>query len=198
MGINAWVSGFVAKGYHTETASTDIDETIDGSDGKRLVLTSIDYLAGATAHIISFMHCGGASGQRTNANADAAITQKELVCDAAPTDGGDNVAESADIIAYQVEGGGWEWNTIASLATNTITLTTNIAIKVLEGAPIRVFGIAADNVSFQLGLAANVTTRFVGDIIIANPFKGDPFYVSVDNTTNDGFLNNLLFAYINK
>lgn len=198
MGINAYVSGFLAKDYHTEAADTVIAESVDGQDGKRLALIGYDYLAAATAHTMSVMHCGSGAGTRNTASAAAAASQKDLVCTTAPLDPAGNAAAGSDIIAYKVTGGAWEWNTVASLASSTITLTNNIAVAVESGAAIRLFGVVGDGYSFKQGLTASETTHYDDTIIAVAPFKGDPLYVSIDNATHAGFMNQLLFAYINK
>ncbi len=198
MSINAFIFSYLAKDYHTETLGTAIDETIPGQNGKRLALVGFDYLCGSTAHSLKVLHCGSLAGSRTTASADAAISQAVLNVTDAPTDPAGNATASGDIIAYQVTGGGWEFNTVASLATKAITLNNNIAIAVLSGAAVRIFGVIGDGFNFTFGLAASVVTHFDDTILCQAPFVGDPLYVSDANATAAGFLNNLLFAYINK
>ena len=198
MFIGAFASGFVVKDYHTETAGTVIDETIQGRDGQRLALVAVDYLAAATAHTLSILHCGNLAGSRTTASADAASGQKVLNVTDAPTDPAGNATAASDIIAYQLPTGVWEFNTVASLSTKAITMGTNIAVAVTSGAKVRIFGVVGDGYCFNVHCTASVVTRYVNTLIAAAPFKGDPLYVTIDNATNAGFLNNLVFAYINK
>ena len=198
MSINAYVSSYLAKDYHTETAGTAIDETVPGQNGKRLALVGFDYTNAATAHTLCVMHCGSSSGSRNTTSATAAITQKVMNVTNAPLSPAGDAVASGDIIAYQVTGGTWEFNTVDSLSTLAITLTTNIAIAVEAGAAVRVFGIIGDGATFNFGLAASVTTHYDDTILCQAPFVGDPLYVSEANGTNAGFLNNMLFAYINK
>ena len=198
MGINAFVHSYRAYDYHTETAGTAIDETVPGQDGKRLALVGFDYLNAATAHSLKVLHCGSLAGSRTTVSAAAAASQKDIVCTDAPTDPAGNATASGDIIAYKVTGGGWEFNTVASLSTLTITLTNNIAIALLSGAAVRIFGVIGDGFNFTFGLTASVVTNYQDTILCQAPFIGDPLYVSDANATNAGFLNNMLFAYINK
>ena len=198
MGINAFVKSYLVKDYHTESSGTAIDESIPGQDGRRLALVGLDYLAGATAHSLVIMDSGSLAGSRTTASAAAAISQAVLNATDAPTDPAGNATASGDIIAYQVTGGSWEFNTVASLATKAITLTNNIAIAVLSGAKIRIFGIIADGANSVIHLTASVVTHYQDTILVQAPFKGDPLYVSNANATNDSFQNYLLFAYINK
>lgn len=193
----AFIEGFVVKDYHTETAATAIDEQIPGSPGLRLALISFEYLAAATAHTLSFMYPGNLAGCRTTASADAAISQKVLNATDAPTDPAGNAAAASDIIAYYTSAG-WEFNTVASLATKAITLTTNIASPVASGAPIRIFGVTTDNSRFIINGTASTAVTRNGYLSIVCPFVGDPMYFSSNNATNAGFLNNMVWAYINK
>lgn len=198
MSVPAFVSGFITFGYHTETAGTTIDESVPGVDNKSLALLNIEYLAAATAHDVSVMYASG-TGTRTTASAAAAISQAVLNVDDAPKDPSGNATASGDIIAYQVSTGAWEFNTVASLSTKAITLTNNIAVAVLDEAKVRIFGIVADGSLFSLHMLASVVGKYgSGDIALVHPYMGDPFYVSSDNATNAGFLNNMVFGYINK
>ena len=198
MSINAYISSFLPKDYHTESLGTAIDEEIPGQNGKRLALVGFDYLCGSTAHTLKVLHCGSLAGSRTTASADAAISQAVLNVTDAPTDPAGNATASGDIIAYQVTGGGWEFNIVSSLSTLAITLTNNIAIAVLSGAAVRIFGVIGDGFNFSFGLTASVVTHFDDTILCQAPFVGDPLYVSNANPTAQSFQNNLLFAYINK
>ena len=198
MGYGAYVEHFTASDYHTETAGTVIDEAIQGREGERLVLLGYDYLAAATAHTMSFMYPGSSTGTRNTTSATAASGQKVMNVTNAPLDPAGNATASGDIIAYQLPTGVWEFNTVASLATLAITLTTNIAISVAASAKVRIFGIVADGAVHNIGMTASIYNQQSGHIILINPYVGDPWYVSADNATNAGFLNSLLFGYINK
>ena len=198
MGINAYVDSYLAKGYHTESAATAIDEEIPGKNGKRLALIGVNYLCGATAQTLNIMHCGSVAGSRNSASAAAAAAQKVLNVNTAPTDPAGNATAANDIIAYQVTGGGWEFNTVASLATKAITLTNNIATAVPDGAAVRIFGVVGDGYSHVIGLAAATQINYTDTILAMAPFKGDPLYVTNANGTHASFQNFLLFAYINK
>lgn len=193
--LNAYVSGFQVFDYHTESAGTTIDEEVQGADGKRLALIGYNYLAAATAHTMSVMYPGGT---RTTTSAAAAASQKVINVTDAPKDPGGNAIAASDIVAYQVSDGTWEFNTVASLSTLAVTHGTNIATAVLSGALYRIFGVVGDGAKFNFGLTASTTSEGYDAIFALAPHKGDPLYVSIDNGTNAGFLNNLIFAYINK
>ena len=206
MGINAYVSSYLAKDYHTETLGTAIDEEIPGQNGKRLALVGFDYLCGSTAHTLKVLHCGSVAGSR-NTMASAAVSgQAVLNVTTSPTDPAGNATASGDIIAFQLTDGTWEFDTVASLSTLAITMNNSItgldsgggAAAVAAGAAVRIFGVISDGFNFTFGLTASVVTHFDDTILCQAPFIGDPLYVSNANPTAQSFQNNLLFAYINK
>lgn len=195
--VPAYVSGLQPFDYHTETAGTVIDEQIPARNNARLALLDMGYLAAATAHIASFMFAEG-TGSRNTTSAAAAAAQKDLVCTDDPKDPAGNAAAASDIIAYQCSDGTWEFNTVASLASKTITLTNNIAKAVAAGAKVCIFGVVGDGKSQKVRLAASVETK-VGEgrlCGIVHPYMGEPFYLTIDNGTAAGFLYRLLMGYI--
>jgi len=193
--INAYVNGFVIKDYHTETAGTAITEEVQGRNGQRLALIGYAATAAATAHTLSIMHPGGT---RTTADGAAASGQKVLDVADAPKDPGGNAVASGDIIAYQLPDGTWEFNTVASLSTKEITLGTNIDTAVEDGAAVRIFGVVGDGAKFDIAVAANAQASGYDAIYALAPYKGDPLYVSDDNGSHAGSIDNLIFAFLNK
>ena len=206
MSINAFIFSYLAKDYHTETLGTAIDEEIPGQNGKRLALVGFDYLCGSTAHTLKVLHCGSVAGSRNTMSALAVSGQAVLNVTTNPTDPAGAATASGDIIAFQLTDGTWEFDTVSSLATKAITMTNNItgldsgggATAIAAGAAVRIFGVIGDGFNFTFGLAASVVTHFDDTILCQAPFVGDPLYVYDGNETNAGFINNLLFAYINK
>jgi hypothetical protein len=140
------------------------------------------------------------TGTRTTASADAAAAQKVLNVTDAPKDPAGNETASGDIIAYKLADGSWEFNTVASLATKAITLTNNIGTGgVLEGAAVRIFGIAADGANFPFAIGASAQKVLgPGQIVAVHPYASDPFYVQDTNATAAGSIDNLVFAYLGK
>ena len=195
--INAYVSGFVVKGYHTAALDNVIDESIAGQEGERLALIGLEYLAAGTAHVMSILHTAGNAGQRTACAVGADASQKDIICDAAPTDGAGAAAAGTDIIAYEVASG-WEFNLVTSLDTNTITCTNNLTEAIPLKGRVVIFGVVGDTVCYQIGLAASVTTRLYDGLFAIAPHFEDPLYVTIDNATAAGFLKNMLWGYINK
>ena len=206
MSINAFIHSYLAFDYHTETAGTAIDEEVPGQNGKRLALVGFDYLNAATAHSLKVLHCGTAAGSRNTTSASALSGQKVINVTTTPLDPAGNAAAASDIVAFQLTNGAWEFDTIASVATKAITHTNNITgvdagaggTAIASGAAYRIFGVIGDNAEFTFGLTASVVTHFDDTVLMQAPFVGDPLYVTDANATNAGFINNLLFAYINK
>ncbi len=198
MSIPAFVSGFKTFGTHTEAAGTVITEDIPGSNSVTLALIELLITTGVTAHLGSLMYAQG-TGTRVVTTATAASGQKVMSVSVAPKDPAGNATASGDIIAYQLPSGAWEFNVVDSLATLAITLTTNIAVSLAVGAKVRIFGIVADGSLFNIHALASVVTKAgEGNIHLVHPFIGDPWYLSSNNATNAGFLNNAVFGYINK
>jgi len=201
MGVSAFVHSFKTFGRHTESAGTIIQENIQGKDGHTAAMLRAAVTTGATAHTLSFMYAEG-TGTRTTASAAAAAGQKVLNVTDAPKDPAGNATASGDVIAYQLSDGTWQFDTVDSLSTKAITLTTNIGTAaVLEGAKVRIFGVIADGAVFTLTLTASGAPNSWGDggdPIIVCPYVGDPMVVQIDNATNASVLEHMLWAYINK
>jgi len=211
MGIPAHVYGFLTHDYHTEAANTPIDEEIPAQDGSRLALIDFEYLAAATGHLASFMYAkdpAATPGSCRNVTSALAVSgQKVVNVVTAPTDPAGKATASGDNIAYQLTDGTWEFNTVASLAVKAITLTNNIAgvdagaggTAIAAGGKVMIFGIVADGAVLNISLTASVVTRKgQGRLSIVHPYMSEPFFLSIDNATNAGFLEYLVMAYINK
>jgi hypothetical protein len=180
---------------------TPITQGMDAVDGKRLCLIAGAYLPAATVHLLQFMYAEDAAAfpgsSRNSTSAAAAASQKDVICTVAPKDPAGNVAAGSDVVAYQCTDGTWEWNTVASLAGSTITMTNNLAKAVALGAKIMILGVAADLKSFNVNTVASTERQFVEGQIMAKYF-GEPLYFYSPNATATGFLQYLLFAYLDK
>ncbi len=203
MSIPAYVQGFEVCDYHTETAATIISEAIQARDGFRLALIDLYYLCGSTAHTLSFMYAKDAAAYplscKNTTSAGAAAAQAVINVVTTPRDGAGNAAAANDIVAYQCTDGTWEFNTIASVATLAITHNTNLAKAVAAGAKYRIFGVAGDNISLKLTCTASVENQWgKGMIALIHPDVGEPFWLSINNATAQGYLNGAVFAHINK
>lgn len=199
MGNLAYIHSLKTFGQHTEAANTIIQENIQGKEGITACMLRTAITTGATAHTASFMYAEG-TGTRSVTTAAAAAAQKDMSVSVAPKDPAGNAAAANDVIAYVVTGGAWEFNTVASIAASVITLTTNIAVAVLEGAKVRIFGIIADGAVMTLTCtAAGAPNEWGdGDPMIVCPYVGDPMVMQIDNATNASTLEHMLCAWINK
>lgn len=205
MGIGAFVTGYEIVDYHTENAATVIDEQIQAVNGYRLALLFLAYLCAATAHTISFMYAkdssvANAGTSRNTTSAAAAAAQAVINVTNTPKDPAGNAAAASDIVAYQLDDGTWEFNTIASVATKAITHNANLVGNVLAGAKYLIFGVVGDGACLKLKATASVQKEWVayGAPVLVHPFVGEPFYVTIDNGTNAGFLMSALFGHIDK
>jgi len=196
MNIGAWASGFFARSYKTEAANTPITQGIDAVDGKRLCMVAGGYLPAATAHLLQFMYAEG-TGSRNTAAAECAVGDHHITCTDAPKDPGGAAAAASDIVAYQCSDGTWEWNYLDGIVGSILTLHTNTVKLVAIGAKVMIFGVAADLKSFNVNTVASTERTFVEGQIMAK-YMGEPLYFYSPNATNAGFLQYLLFAYIDK
>ena len=141
--VGAYAKSFLTKDYHTEAADTVISEEVPAVNGQRLALISFAYLAAGTAHDVSIMYASDeaaacAAGASRNSALSAAVSgQKDVICTVTPEAPAGAAVANLDNVAYQLTDGSWEFNTAASLASDTITLTTNIAESTLEQGPRR-------------------------------------------------------------
>lgn len=199
MGVGAYLTGWEVCDTHSETAGTVIAEQIQAKNNKRLGLLSLSYLSAATAHTISFMYAEG-SGSRNTTSAAAAAAQAVINVTDTPKDPAGNAAAASDIVAYQCTDSTWEFNTIASVATKAITHNANLVKAVAANAKYLIFGVVGDGKSLSLKSTASVQKDWIGygNPILVHPYVGEPFYISIDNATNAGTLQNALFGHLNK
>lgn len=210
MSIPAYVYNFFPIDYHTETQPTTIDEPIPGQDGHRLALIDFEYLCGTTIHLASFMYANDAAaspGSSRNTSL-AAIDSNEVLLETAiqPMDPLGNIAQNNDICAYQLLDGTWEFNVITNLAANVLTIANIVGLDAGAGAPaiaagakVMIFGIVADGAVQNISLPLSVVTRKgEGRLALVHPHMGEPWYLSINNATADGFLMSATCAYINK
>lgn len=203
MGVPAYVYSFYSVGYKTATAGTAITYGIPGSDGRRLALIDGRVTAAGTAHTLSIMYADDAAaypGSSRNTNsADAAAGQAHIITTTAPKDPAGNAAAANDIVAYQCSDGTWEFNTVASLSGSDITLNTNLAKICKAGAKVNIFGVVGDGKLFALAVPASAQAKFgEGRICVVHPYFSEPFWVSDNNATAAGSIDNLVFGYINR
>jgi hypothetical protein len=207
--IEAYVQGFETCDYHTEAANTPITEEIQAKNGYRLVLKAMNYLNAATVQTASFMFARDLAGQagssRNTASVAALSGDHHITCTVAPKDPAGNAVAANDVVAFQLTDGTWEFDTIAALAGSIIQMTNNITgvdagaggVAVAAGGKVLFFGVVADGANQKITLPASVVTS-PPELSIVHPYMGEPFFVSIDNITNAGFLNSLVMCHINK
>jgi hypothetical protein len=141
-----------------------------------------------------------AASSRNTTSAAAAAAQAVIDVTTTPRDPAGNAAAASDIVAYQCTDGTWEFNTIASVATKAITHNANLAKAVASGAKYLIFGVVGDGACLKLKSTASVQKDWIAYAgpVLVHPYVGEPFYVTIDNATNAGFLQNALFAHIDK
>ena len=211
--IPAYVYGFEFVDYHTEPLNTAIDEQIQAQNGHRLALIDFEYLNDTTAHTCCLMFArdnaatGAVGSSRNTCTAAVLSGQKDIITVVAPESPGGDATAAADIIAYQLVDGTWEFNTVTGIVGSTISLTNDIAgidagagaVAMYAGAKVMNIGIIADGANFVIHLLVSVITRRgEGSLSVVHPFMGEPFYMSINNITAAGWLNYALFAHINK
>jgi hypothetical protein len=200
-----FIYGYEQCDYHTENAGTVIDEQIQAQDSKRLTLLYLAYLCAATAHTISLMYAKDSSAanegtSRNTTSAAAAAAQAVINVTNTPKDPAGNAAAASDIVAYQCTDGTWEFNTIASVSTKAITHNNNLVKAVAADAKYLIFGVVGDGASIKLRATASVQKEFVAQAgpVLVHPYMGEPFYMTIDNASNAGFLMSALFGHIDK
>ncbi len=211
MGFPAWAKSFLTFDYHTEGLGTPIDEEVPAIDGARLALIDFEHLNDTTAHEAYFMYANdnpGDEGSSRNTSAGVTLSgQNLLICTEVALTPSGAVIANLDNIAYQLINGQWEFNTIASIAGNTLTLTNNIvgvdasggALAIADLAKVMIIGVVADLSYLRIHLlASTLTIRGEGRLALLHPHMGEPFYFSINNITAAGWLNYMVFANINK
>jgi len=209
--MQAFIQKFLPLGYKTATAATIIQQNVPPIGvGYRSVLLRAVYTAAATAHTLSMLYpatsAGGHApaaatllGSKNTASAAAAAAQAVVNVTNTPLDPAGNAAAANDVVAYQVADGTWEFNTIASVATKAITLTTNLAKAMLILGKFRILGILADGYNMQLPCGANATTEWEDENgVLMHPDMNEPCVIQGSNGTNAGFLLQANIAYIDR
>jgi hypothetical protein len=198
MSVPAYVYSFYSVGYKSIAFGTPIDYAIPGSDGKKLALIDGRVTAAGTAHTLSLMYANG-TGSRNTASAGALASQAHVLTTDAPKDPAGNAAANLDICAYQCTDGTWEFNIVSSISGSDITMTNNLVKPIAAGTKVMIFGVVADGSLFKLAVPASGQSKFgEGRLCIVHPYVSEPFYVSDNNITATGSIDNLLFGYINK
>jgi hypothetical protein len=198
MGLNLFPYGFESFGSHTESSGTAIEDGIPGGSGRAAVVF-LSYTGGGTAHTLSFLYAEG-TGSRNTADGDAASGQKDVTVTDTPKDPAGNAAATDDNVAYELADGTWEFNTVSSVSSNTITLNNNISAPgINDGAKVNIIGVQGDGAEIQLEALASSNKEWGGDYpVVVAPYREEPLYFYSPNGTNAGTRENMLVSYINK
>jgi hypothetical protein len=215
--------GVFGHGKLTQTAGTVITRLVPPREKSFTRLTSVWYTAGATAHTLTVMRPLG----KTFASAAAATSQAVINIERDPgaysaigtVNTSNNAIAANDFCVYQTADGNYVLDTVSSVSTLAITMTTNVPTStVLKGAPFWFFGIITDtnpndNLAHpQYTLPASITTYlgsdagegvagFVGTIpglaITEWPLDGmnEPMILHSGNATNAGVLEKVSAIY---
>lgn len=196
----AYIYSFLTKGYKTAIAGTTIDYPIPAVDGQRLALIEADITCSTTVHTLSVMYPGSSSGCRNTCNGGAAAGQAVVNVTNNPLDSLGNAAAASDIVAYQLTDGTWEFNTVASVVAKAVTMSNNLVGAIAAGGRVVFFGVVGDGSCYKFKGTASAQKQIqnYGSIVAISPYSGDPMYVTDDNVTAAGSIDNLLFANINK
>jgi hypothetical protein len=198
MGISAFVFGFETYSYQTESSGTAIEQGIKGKPGSKLALLNLLYTGGGTAHTLSLMYAEG-TGSRNTVDGETSSGQKDVDTVDDPKDPAGNAAASGDVVAYVLKNGEWEFNSVDSVSSKTITLNNNIGSPgIADGAKINIIGAQGDGAEFQLLGEASAQAEFSGEPYLVHPYEGEPFWFYSPNGTDAGSLDAIVFALINK
>jgi hypothetical protein len=215
------VGGMKFYGRKTENAATAIVRLVEPLSGHFTRLVSLWYTCGSTAHYAAIMR----PLNKTTVASAASASQAVINITADPGDystvpgGGtvrtsDNGIAANDYCVYQCNDGTYVVDTVASVATLAITMTTNVPTGgVAAGAPFWFFGIHSDTnpqdaqAHPKYNLYASVTTYLDNDagfcgsikgITSGMTGKGEPVIVYIDNATAAGYLEQVVAAYTSK
>lgn len=197
-------------GKKTIAFGTIIQYDVPALTGFRAVLLRALVTPAGTAHTFSMLypattnggHAPAAAtvlGSKNTASAAAAVGDTVINVTNAPKDPAGNATAAGDVIAYECTDGTWEFNTVASLDTKAITVSTALAKAIASGGKVRIIGILADGFCQSLPCAASVTTEFESENgVIMHPDVGEPCVLQENNATATGIVQQANVAYINK
>ncbi len=216
--------GTKSYGRLTQNAGTAIVRLVEPRVGAFTHVSKVWYEAAATAHYMAVMR----PLNRTTVASAASASQAVINITADPGDystaksGGtvrtsDNAIAANDYCVYQAADGTYVMDTVASVATLAITMTTNVPTGgVSAGAPFWFFGIHSDTnpndatAHAKFTLPASTTTYLESDsagigfigtfsgILPAMTGTNEPVVLYIDNATNAGTLHCATAIYASK
>lgn len=177
---------------------TVINRLLPARKGAYTRLQKLVYTAGGTAHTITLMRSLG----RTTTTADAAASQAVINIAANPGPTGNSLAGS-DYVAYRTDAGLFVLDTVASISSLAVTLTTSLAVALSAGADLWMFGVAADtdpltgSAHGSLRGVANATTSYFEDLIglCCSHNPDEPILIQSNNATATGYIDQATYAH---
>lgn len=224
------LGGLITPPKNTQTAATAIASPIIPFQGKGLIasgtkaqgithITTVNYTTGGTAHQVyicrpfnyTYFTALAAAGQAVvNIAADPGAYATAANWSYSPFPGtpstANNLIAANDYVMYQRADGTWCLDTVASVSTLAITLTTNLATGgVLAGGLFYWFGLPTDT-DPNTGLAnpSNTVAASATDDktwsdttagVVASLHAGDPMFFYSANATAAGTLNGIAGFY---
>lgn len=218
------VAGSTAYGSKTANAGTAIVQLVEPRPGCFTRVRYLSYTAGATAHTLTVMRPFNKTYLTAAASASQAVVNVQINpgnYSSAAQNGvtprtGNNLMAANDYVAYQASDGTWVVDTVSSISSLAVTLTTNVPTGGLAaGTVLWFFGIITDvnpNTTVahpQFALADSATTTFgseadssVGWIgsqpglsCLGMSGLGEPLLLHSGNATNAGTLNRTSVIY---
>lgn len=206
----------VHLGRTTQVAGTVITLLVPPIKGAITTINRLEYLAAATAHTLTVMRpfnwttftADAASGQAVvniAVNPGAYATAWQYGLPGATPSVANNLMAASDFVVYELPDGNYVLDTVASISSLAVTLTTNLPTGgVKKGDRLWFFGITTD-VNPQTSkahpahtLTASVTTTIHNEqdpwFRALNPY--DPLIIHSNNATNAGTLERTNVLYL--
>jgi hypothetical protein len=196
-------------GYHTETAGTVITELIPPAQSKIPRITDLVYICAGTAHTLTFMRAVATTTTTAIAAASQAVVAFTATNTMKDSAGAAETIAASDYVVYETTGGGYELNTVASVASLNVTMNTNVAVAVPSGATIWIFGEVGRAVHQTHLCTASVSNdlknrKYQGglplhtDLHNARSGENDPMIFYSNNATAAGKLDSLTGTYVSQ
>lgn len=201
--------GHMSLPYQAQNSGTANVDHFPPKKGAYTRFDSLNYINGATAHVLYVMRplsTPGGPGYVT-LTADAAASQAVVNLSADPGDYtgsrvSDNLIAANDYCLLELDDATFQRLIVSSVSGLAITFTANLAYAASKGKRLWYFGISTDTNPFDgkahhgIGLPASATTNYAPNNGIAQSFRMDePMIVYDANATNAGIINTGAASY---
>lgn len=186
-------------GRKTASAGTAIVLGIPSRKEAFTRLMKLVYTTTGTAHSLACMRVLG----RTTTSADAAASQAVINITANPGPSGNSLAAN-DYVCFRTDAGLYVFDTVSSISTLAVTLSTNLSLALTAGADVWMFGIYTDTdpktgVAHPLfSNAATATDRTHNEDLIGvccSHEQDEPLLLYSTNGTNAGVIEMAVYAH---